>query len=894
MVDTASLRRPAAFSGLSREHRRASGWLLTTATFLVGLLATLTAFYYTRSAEDTSARVQFAFTVNSIVDEVTDRLDSHVQTLWGTVGLLAANPDVSYAQWRAYVAALQLAERLPSTRAVGFARFVRAGETEAHVRSMREQGFPTYAVWPAGERQEHVVVAFSELLDNRSGTSFGFDMFTNPTRRVALERARDSGEPMITGKITLVRETANDPQPGFLLFLPVYRDGASPKTVEARRATLVGYAYSPFRAREFITNRVLPHQARNARAAFEIYDGAGVSEQNLLYRSPDFPQASEIAEPSPFVSTVAEIVAGRTWTFRVTQLRSSGLGINQYVPLAVLAAGLLISLLAGAVVGTLSLNRAQADVANRRLREDVAQRQKVEQQLRVSEAKFHRLFDNIPLPTFAISRDSFRYLEVNKAAVAKYGYSHDDFSRMLITDVRPETDRASMVRYMESVREQDSYGGESRHQLRDGTVIDVDITAHNIELDGRQATIVVANDITERKQAQAALAESEQQLRQSQKLEAVGQLTGGIAHDFNNILTVITGTIEILADGVAHDAKLAEIAKLIDEAASRGADLTRALLAFARRQPLQPRDVDINALVLGATKLFRSTLGEHIEIEHTFAGEPWPAFVDPGQLNTALLNLALNARDAMPGGGKLILETANVMLDDSYAQGDGEIHPGAYVMVAVSDTGTGISPDHRDKVFEPFFTTKDVGKGTGLGLSMVYGFVKQSGGHVRVYSEQGCGTTIKLYLPRAAEEPGVTAEDTSAPAISGGSEIILVVEDDELVRSYVTTQLAGMGYATRVAANAAEALSLVQEGAEFDLLFTDIVMPGGTNGRVLADEIRQCRPRTRVLFTSGFTEVAAVRHGRIEAGVNLLNKPYRTADLALRIREALDKPAERS
>jgi CheY-like chemotaxis protein len=260
--------------------------------------------------------------------------------------------------------------------------------------------------------------------------------------------------------------------------------------------------------------------------------------------------------------------------------------------------------------------------------------------------------------------------------------------------------------------------------------------------------------------------------------------------------------------------------------------------------------------------------------------------VDPSQLSTALINLAVNARDAMPGGGKLTLETDNAVLDNSYAQAHGEVQPGNYVMIAVSDTGTGVPNAIKDKIFEPFFSTKEMGKGTGLGLSMVYGFVKQSNGHIKLYSEEGHGTTIKIYLPRAIGQADMAAEPVAAP-IAGGSETILVVEDDILVRTYVIAQLKGLGYATLSASNATEAIALVEGGAKFDLLFTDVIMPGGMNGRQLAEELNKRRVPFKVLFTSGYTENAIVHHGRLDAGVILLNKPYRKSDLARLVRVAL-------
>jgi CheY-like chemotaxis protein len=305
---------------------------------------------------------------------------------------------------------------------------------------------------------------------------------------------------------------------------------------------------------------------------------------------------------------------------------------------------------------------------------------------------------------------------------------------------------------------------------------------------------------------------------------------------------------------------------------------------------LQPREVDINALIADSLKLVRSALGESIETEMSLKGDVSLALVDPSQLSSALLNLAINARDAMPNGGKLLFETDNVVLDQSYALVNAEVRPGNYVLIAVTDTGSGIPAAIRAKIFEPFFTTKEVGKGTGLGLSMVYGFVKQSGGHIQVYSEEGYGTTFKIYLPHAAAQNEQPAEELFEFQIEGGNETILVVEDDLMVRTYVIAQLASLNYKTLSAANAAEALAIADSGAQFDLLFTDVIMPGKMNGRELANEMAKRRPWLKVLFTSGYTHDAMVHHGRLDSGVLLLAKPYRKIELARMLRRALDNP----
>ncbi|MGC2780464.1 MAG: PAS domain S-box protein [Bradyrhizobium sp.] len=397
-----------------------------------------------------------------------------------------------------------------------------------------------------------------------------------------------------------------------------------------------------------------------------------------------------------------------------------------------------------------------------------------------------------------------------------------------------------------------------------------------------QRHFFIGRDLTEKRAAEA-------QFRQAQKMEAVGQLTGGVAHDFNNILTVITGSIGILADAVSERPELASVARLIDDSADRGAHLTRQLLAFARKQPLQPTDLDVNALMNETAELLRPTLGEHIEIERTLSTEPCTALADPNQLATSIVNLALNARDAMPQSGKLTLETANIALDQDYADANSEVVVGNYVMIAVSDTGCGIPPAYLDKVFDPFFSTKGVGKGTGLGLSMVFGFVKQSGGHIKIYSEVGHGTSIKLYLPRSTASTPTATAGPKTQDTSGGNETILIVEDDPLVRQHVVTQVASLGYATLAAANAAEALVVLERHPEIDLLFTDVIMPGAMNGRQLADAAHALRPSLKTLFTSGYTENAIAHHGRLDAGVLLLAKPYRKPELARMIRIALER-----
>jgi signal transduction histidine kinase/CheY-like chemotaxis protein len=385
----------------------------------------------------------------------------------------------------------------------------------------------------------------------------------------------------------------------------------------------------------------------------------------------------------------------------------------------------------------------------------------------------------------------------------------------------------------------------------------------------------------------AAIDELNQKLTQSQKMEAMGQLTGGVAHDFNNLLTVILGNAEHLAEKLAGHKELHGIAESIATAAERGSDLTRSLLAFARKQPLTPRDIDIGQKIVGMEQLLRRTLGEHIECEFRLDQNLWQASVDPGQLASALLNLVLNARDAMPSGGKLAVEVQNTSLGESDVDVNGEARPGDYVMVAVTDTGTGMTAEVAARAFEPFFTTKEVGKGTGLGLSMVYGFAQQSGGSMQIRSEPGQGTVVKLFFPRVAASQANVAPSAGQPAAPAGSETILVVEDDEMVRAYVEGELKALGYRVIVTPNAPAALGILRGLEKIDLLFSDVVMPGGMFGTELAREAARLRPHLKILLTSGYTEHPAEALKEFGDEVRILNKPYRRHELAAMLCSAL-------
>ena len=413
------------------------------------------------------------------------------------------------------------------------------------------------------------------------------------------------------------------------------------------------------------------------------------------------------------------------------------------------------------------------------------------------------------------------------------------------------------------------------HQEERGTSVEI---FHNPMADG--GYVLTLLDVTERRQVEEAL-------RQAQKLESMGQMTGGVAHDFNNLLTVIIGSLGLLRRTIGRDDKASERIDMISIAAERAARLTRQLLAFARRQPLQPEIVNLDHVMQETLPLVRRAVGESITVECITAGGLWNTTVDTSEFQSAVLNLAINARDAMPDGGKLTIEMANAALDDAYAARHVEVEPGQYVLFAITDTGKGMDRATLGRALDPFFTTKPAGEGTGLGLPHVYGFVKQLGGHLKIYSEVGEGTTVKLYLPRSFGEKIIQPAPVTVLAVTG-TETVLVVDDDQIVRATVASMLEDFGYTVLLAQNGAEALVILERGTKIDLLFTDVVMPGTISGRQLAERAVEILPTLKILFTSGYTENAIVHNGRLDAGVELISKPYRREQLAAKVRRVLD------
>jgi PAS domain S-box-containing protein len=571
---------------------------------------------------------------------------------------------------------------------------------------------------------------------------------------------------------------------------------------------------------------------------------------------------------------VAEIMASEN-----TLLAHRTAKANRYETIGFVIA---VSLSGLAILG-LAAQLAMMVMANRQLEHEVMDRQAAEAAQRDSEARYQAIFANSTdmLSVIDVSpRGEFHIAAINPAYEKALGARNEAVRGLELHQIARGPQLKALVAHLQRVIESGAPAyTRDRINLPGGQRIWESIMVPVRGADGRVERVVgSARDVTDREQAQ-------ERLRQAQRMEAVGHLTGGVAHDFNNILQVIRGNLELIAAKV----KDAEASQRITNAlhgADRAAALTRQLLAFARRQPLEPRVVNLGRQVTDMAEMLRRTLGESIEVETVIAGGLWNTLADPTQVESAVLNLALNARDAMPDGGRLTIEITNAVLDEAYVRQQPDLERGQYVLLAVSDTGHGMARETLSKVFEPFFTTKGEEKGTGLGLSMVYGFVRQSNGHVQIYSEPDQGTTVKIYLPRSRQAASAIEPANIGPS-SGRSEVILVVEDDDLVRASAVGLLRDLGYACLHASDGAAALELLTSGAKVDLLFTDVVMPGPVKSRDLAREAQRLRPGLPVLFTSGYTENAIVHQGRLDEGVQLLSKPYTREDLARRIRGLL-------
>jgi two-component system cell cycle sensor histidine kinase/response regulator CckA len=521
--------------------------------------------------------------------------------------------------------------------------------------------------------------------------------------------------------------------------------------------------------------------------------------------------------------------------------------------------------------------------ANEVLQAEIRERKRIEEELRQNAEGYRLLFERNPHPLFVYDPQTLAYLAVNDAAVEQYGYSREEFARMTLLDIRPPEDIPALRAMLAKSHPTFERRGVWRHRKKDGTLLDVDILAHHLTFGDRPACMVLALDVTERKRL-------EEQLRQSQKMEAIGQLAGGVAHDFNNLLTVINGCADMAAKTLPDSSPARDLIGEVRKAGERAAGLTRQLLAFSRKQVLAPRIVDLNTVITDLKKLLQRMIGENIELLTRLDPEPCYVFADRGQLEQVIVNLAVNSRDAMSRGGLLVLETRRVVKGEACSQAPKDMKPGDYVLLSVTDSGCGMTEEVQARLFEPFFTTKGVGKGTGLGLAVVHGIVQQSEGHIDVKSTPGAGTCFRIYLPHVEAPVPSGKSNRGVATMASGSETVLLVEDEEAVRSLTCLILQQGGYRVLEASNGEEALRAAEGFHEpIDLLVTDVVMPG-LGGRELAERLLLLHAEMKVLYLSGYTDDAVVRNGVLQEQVHFLQKPFSPAAFSQKVREVLDSP----
>jgi PAS domain S-box-containing protein len=823
-------------------------------------------------------RSYFDHRVSDAETRVAQRMLAYEQVLCAAAGLFAASGDVQRAEFREYVASLRVEEHYPGIQGIGFSQLVPPAALESHTASIRAEGFPGYEVHPAGRRDAYTAIIYLEPFTGRNLRAFGYDMFSEAVRRAAMERARKSGAAALTGKVKLIQETDKDVQAGAIMYVPVYRRAAGEGSAAERRGDLVGWVYAPFRMADLMVGIF----GKDFDLDVEIFDGAVPSGASLIFDSDGSP-VEPGDEPAQGRALRTLEVAGQRWTMLVRMPPAFAAQAASDRPSWVVVAGVTASGLVAALVWLLAYGGARAAREARALNREIADRNQAELALRQSEERFRALIEKARDMTVVLEADE-RVVFWSPSAVEALGWTQDEvLGRTAAEIIHPEDAPAASAAFTAMLGVPGATSSVTvRIRHKDGSWRLVDCLRRNLLGDSAVRGVVMnARDVTEQRRL-------EDQLRQAQSLESIGRLAGGIAHDFNNLLTVILAGTEQLnleaAEGARPDP---EIVHEIDAAAQRARDLTRQMLAFARKQVIAPVVLDLSDLVVNAEKLLRRVLGEDIEFTVRLAPGRCTVRCDPSQLEQIVVNLAVNARDAMPRGGRLTVETANVQLGSGQVPTRGEAPPGAYVSLVVRDTGCGMSAEVKARIFEPFFTTKPAGRGTGLGLSTVYGIVKQSNGYIHVETEPGGGTTFEILLPRVLAMP-VAARECAAPRAGGGTETVLVVEDDAPVRAVTVRALRAAGYDVMTAANGREALTIGDaELSRIRLLVTDVVMPG-VDGRTLADALLVRRPDLAVLFVSGYTHDTIADRGVLASGIEFLPKPFTAPSLLARVRTMLD------
>jgi len=722
--------------------------LLAALVFLASLIVTWMVAENAARASDNELVNTFRYRARDLERGIERRMGVYEQVLRGARGFLRGSVDVSRAEFADYYGVLRLNERYPGIEALGVASIVPRSQLDAHVAAVRAEGFRDYDVHPGGEREPYTAITHIQPFNERNRRAFGYDMFSEPVRRAAMEAARDSGRAAATGKVTLVQEgeaNGHAEQYGFLMYAPVYRTGLPHATASERRAAIAGWVYAPFRMNDLMRGLGGEHAGD---LEVDIYDGRQPSAATLLYRSP----GERVAGRRPLATYSALMDnAGRPWTVVINAGPAFEAAAERRPTLAIALTGVGLGLLLSLVIWLLASERRRAlQLAGGMTQELRVSRDRID-----ADRQRIRLILQTAYDAFVAVGPDGRVTDWNARACRLFGWHEEealgrDVIELLVPPGRREHERACLA----------SFAKDGACDMLAGPTEVIAIDRHGAEIpvevaitplptaDGYGLTAFV-RDIRPRKEAQQRLDDARAALLRSQKLEAVGKLTGGVAHDFNNILHIISANVQLM---MRNDDGTRKRLVSIMEAVDRGKKLAAQLLAFARRQPLHPSVVNLVQMIDRMDTLLHRAAGDAIQIRFALPPSLWNALVDPNQLENVLLNLVINARDAMAGHGTITIALTNLTVAPADALANTGIRPGEFVTVAVSDTGSGMAPEVMERAFEPFFTTKPEGEGTGLGLSMAHGFAKQSGGHIRIASVVGQGTTITVYLPRALQD----------------------------------------------------------------------------------------------------------------------------------------------
>ncbi|GEM_PF-3379796 len=888
---------PVRLEGLSR-------WRALSLILVIGVVLSCGAAWFAHRIDSRRIQEILEFRAQWRAQDMKAKIAAAAAPIEAVANFVNSTETVDPSQFHRFAASVAGDD---PTRIIAWAPYITPANREAFERTAETDGHGTFAIseWrpdgavaQAGERQDYLPIWLEVHASAVTGPLRGLDVMSEANRRRIVQQAIDDGLPVASPPVRpLVRP---QDKPRYLMLWPVYRGEGVPLSSAERHARLKGFVVAGIDFVSLLTSSV--RDTPEIPEHVEVYiDGIWSQDESVaavydpgVARFEIVPAATARAEEkrASFLTERHFVVMGREWTmvFRFPPRTASELSSS--VAWLWLVAGVLLTLLAAAYADRERLTRMQAEaMVAQRTRElsvtasdldrETEDRERVEAALQHHARLMSKTLDATPMAIVHLGPGG-EVLVWNRGAEAIFGYT----ALQLIGKPFPvltETERNdldalfALMKRGEEMRDQPV----ERHH-RDGRLIRVNLSAEPV-FEGLtfQGVVMALEDQTQRHALEA-------QLRQAQKMEAIGELTGGLAHDFNNLLLVILGNLSLLGEilppgdedarGCCNEAR---------DAGMRGAALIRSLLAFARRQPLRPERLDINTLISEQMVLLRRTLGERVEIETDLAADLWPVMVDGAQLEAALVNLATNARDAMPKGGRLTIATRNRRLDSDYADQHPEVTPGDHAVIEVSDTGTGMSAEVINHIFEPFFTTKERGAGTGLGLSMVFGFIKQSGGHINVYSEVGVGTTFRLFLPRSRDLRDSVEEIAAEVVPLGRGEQILVVEDNDSIRRLATRLLTQLGYRPTAVSNVADALGYLSSGKQVDLLFTDIVMPGKADGLDLAAMVRERWPGIAILLTSGFPNNDAAKN-LAESGIALLSKPYQRDELARAVRTALE------